>query len=88
MIQIILSILILLTSFPAGYLLAYLTRDELVAGRKWFFVLGVVGVVWALGVGFLSVDFVLKLSIILGLFYISIVSLVCVYLSYEKKFVK
>lgn len=35
-IKIILDILVMLTSLPAGYFLAWLCKDELVDGRKWF----------------------------------------------------
>ena len=34
--QILLTILVLVLAFPAGYLLAYLCKDELIDGRKWF----------------------------------------------------
>ena len=32
----LLEILILICAVPAGYLISYLTKEELVAGRKWF----------------------------------------------------
>ena len=35
----ILEIVILLLAIPIGYLIAWLAKDELVAGKKWFRVL-------------------------------------------------
>ncbi len=32
----LLEILIFVASFPIGYLLAYMTKEELASGRKWF----------------------------------------------------
>jgi len=32
----LLEIILLILAIPVGYLLAYLTKDELVQGRKWF----------------------------------------------------
>jgi ABC-type Fe3+ transport system permease subunit len=39
------EIIVLLLSIPVGYLIAYLARDELVQGRKWFKVLMILAVV-------------------------------------------
>ena len=36
---ILLSIIILLTAIPVGWLLAWLFNDELVDGKKWFYVI-------------------------------------------------
>ena len=41
----VLEIIILILAIPLGFLIAYLARDELVSGRKWFYVLIVVGVI-------------------------------------------
>jgi len=35
----IIEIIILLSAIPIGYLIAWLAKDELVAGKKWFRVL-------------------------------------------------
>ncbi len=78
--------LILLAGFPAGYLLAYLCRDELVAGRKWFLLLSALSLIAAIAVSFTGLLF--KFTIILTLFFIIIISLVAVWKSYDKKFVK
>lgn len=84
----LLLILVLLSSFPIGYLLAYLCRDELVQGRKWFILLGVIALAASLVMAFLSIDKAIKFSIILALFYIAIVSFISCYKSYAKKFVR
>ena len=48
------ELLVLLLGVPVGLLLAWLCRDELVAGRKWLRAVLVVSVV--VGVGFLFAD--------------------------------
>ena len=35
----ILELIIMMLAIPSGYLIAWLARDELVAGRKWFYIL-------------------------------------------------
>lgn len=79
-----LIILVMITSLPVGYLLAYLCREELVPGRKWFISLGVISFASAI----LLIIFYRKLEIILILIYIGITSLINLYLSYNKKFVR
>lgn len=78
--------LILLGGFPVGYLLAWLARDELVAGRRWFLVLAVVSLLVAVAVSFTG--FYLKPVVIISLFFIIIISLVGTWKSYDKKFIK
>lgn len=39
------EILILLAAVPTGYLIAWLARDELIAGRKYFRILIILGLV-------------------------------------------
>jgi len=48
----LLEVIILILAIPVGFLIAYLARDELVAGRKWFKAIIIVGVVVGIG-GFL-----------------------------------
>jgi len=79
----ILTLIILISAFPLGYLLAYLCRDELKQGRKWFILLFVVSLVASLIVAFLNFEF--KFSIILTLFYICIISLISTWKSYDFK---
>jgi len=86
MIKELLVIVVLISSFPLGYLLAYLCRDELVQGRKWFLSLAVLSLISSFFVVFLN--FKGKFAVILSLFYIAIVSLISLYLSYNKKFIK
>lgn len=83
-----LLILILASSFPVGYFLAWLTREELVSGRKYFILLSSLSVLCSLIIAFLDIEQKMRLTIILSLFYISIVSLISIYLSYNKRFVK
>jgi len=84
--QTLIYALILLAGFPAGYLLAWLARDELVAGRKWFFILAAVSLISAIIISFTG--FYLKFPVILALFFIIIISLVAVWKSYDKRWVK
>ncbi len=79
-------IVILLLAFPAGYLLAYLARDELVLGRKWFVLLSVVSLISAVIISFTNLE--LKFLIILSLFFIIIISLIAVWKSHDLKWVK
>ena len=81
-----LNLLILLSSIPAGFILAWLARDELVVGRKWFNLLTGLCIIAALVVAFLDIE--VKFIIILTLFYITIVALISSYKSYDKKWVK
>ena len=84
--QNLLYALILLAGFPAGYLLAWLARDELVAGRKWFLMLSAVSFLAAIVIVF--VEFSLKFTIILSLFSIIIISQISVWKSHDKRWVK
>ena len=82
MAQILFPILILLLAFPSGYLLAYLCRDELVQGRKWFKILA--GISTISGVIFLFFN----LAISLALIFMGIASFISYVRSYNRKFVK
>jgi len=72
MLTLILSILVLLTSIPAGLLIAWLTKEELKAGKKWFKILvlaGVLGMIigifyknWAVALTFAYMAIVAGLS--------------------------
>ncbi len=78
MLKILLAILILILSFPSGYLLAYLCRDELIAGRKWFKLLALISFILAI------VFLFFNLTIALACIFISIVSLISLSKSYQK----
>jgi len=80
--QLLFEILVLILAFPAGYLLAYLCRDELVTGRKWFRLLALISG-WV-GVFFLFFNFTIAFS----LFFIAIVSLISYEKSKDRKWVK
>ena len=83
--QNLLYVIILLCAFPAGYLLAWLARDELVAGKKWFIALAIVSVVAIVPVIiFLGIN----LAIILTLLFLAIICLMAVWKSYDKKWVR
>ena len=76
------EMIILVLAFPIGYLLAYLTRDELKQGRKWFKLIILIS---AAG----SIIFLWSnLTISLTLAFISIATIICLIKSYDKKFVK
>lgn len=82
MLKEILAILVLLLAFPSGYLLAYLCRDELLEGRKWFKLLAFLSFI--LAIVFLFFDLTATLTCI----FISIVSIISLIKSYDKKFAK
>jgi len=81
MIKELLLAIVLLLGIPAGYLLAWLCKEELVLGRKWFLVILVLSLVS--GVVFLFFNLISSLTS----FFIVIISLISLILSYNKKFV-
>jgi len=81
-----LYVAIIILAFPVGYLLSYLARDELVAGRKWFYSLTIVSLVVAAMLGF--INFAFKLPSIFALVFMIIISLIAVWKSHDKMFVK
>ena len=84
--QNLLYILVLVAGFPVGYLLAWLARDELVAGRKWFLMLSAACLIVAIVLAFFELTY--KFTTIMSLFFIIIISQVAVWKSYDKKFIK
>ena len=84
MLKELLLILVLASSYPVGLLLAYLTRDELVSGRKWFKAISVLTLVVAIAFLVLYRNY----AIILTLIYIVIVSFISLRKSYDKQFVR
>jgi hypothetical protein len=77
-----LAVLVLVLAFPTGYLLAYLTRDELVQGRNWFKIIVLISAVSSI------VFIFFNLTISLTLVFASIATIICLIKSYDKKFVK
>jgi len=78
-------IFILLAAFPSGYLLAWLAKDELIAGQKWFIALAIISLISAVLISF--TEFIFKFPSILSLFFLSIICLIAVWKSYDKKWV-
>jgi len=82
MIEMIIVAVVLASAFPVGYFLAYLCREELVMGRKWFKMIS-----WAcLAVIFVLLFVYRNYSVILTLTYIAVVSLISAHKSYDRKF--
>ena len=86
--QIIISIAVLLLALPLGYLLAWLTREELVQGRNAFSLLMAASIIIIIVLLFVSLEINLKLSLVFALLFIFIASAVSMRKSYDKKFVK
>jgi len=82
-IKILLDVIVMLTSIPIGYFLAWLCKDEIVY-RKWIFVIFYSFVV----VFIVAFIFFSQLSIILSLVYMIIVTLISILKSKDKKFLK
>ncbi len=78
-----LSLILLILAVPSGFLIAWLCRDELVAGKRWFKILVALGLLTFILFFFLG-NYAIALS---GLF-ISIVSLVSFIKSRDKKWTK
>ncbi len=68
---------VLLTSIPVGFLIAWMSRDELKAGRKWFFALTTISFLLAIIFYFFK-----NITLALTMIYIFVVSLI----SYIKSF--
>ena len=82
------EILILLTSIPLGYLLAFLTKEELVISRKYHLILIILSLI-SIPITFLiNIAENMKLTIIYTLLYIALATSVSLYKSYDRKFVK
>jgi drug/metabolite transporter (DMT)-like permease len=79
----LIEIIILLLAVPARFLIAWMARDELVDGRKWFAALAVVSFI--LGALFFILG---KNEIGLSLAFILVVSLISYWKSFDKKWVK
>ena len=75
--------IILLLGIPAGFLIAYLANDELVAGRRWFLGLILVGAL--AGAGFVYVE---NWAIALSLGFVIIVSCISYWKSFDKKWTR
>jgi len=84
--MVILYIIILLLAFPTGYLLAYLARDELIAGKKWFLLLALASLISSIALSFMNFSF--KFPSILALFFIIMISLMAIWKSHDKKWTK
>jgi len=76
---IISSLIVLLTAIPIGLFLAWLCKDELVIGRKWFKV--IIGSFSVLLLG--SLIFYRNLSVLLSLGYMLIVTYVSLHKSFS-----
>jgi hypothetical protein len=77
------EILLLIVGIPAGYLIAYLARDEIVVGRSWFLVLIALGV-FAGVFGF----YIGRAEIGWGGLFIIVVAGISYFKSFDKGFVK
>jgi len=73
------EILVIFVAIPLGYWVAYLARDELVIGRKWFLLVMIVSAIMAV-MSFVFRDTVIGFS--------SLFILLFTYISYWKSFDK
>jgi len=79
----IIEIILLILAVPAGLLIAYLARDELIQGQKWFKILviaslALAGLFWMMNLDYIS----------LTLVFIAIASFVSLVKSKDKKWVR
>ncbi|MAG38069.1 hypothetical protein CMI45_01630 [Candidatus Pacearchaeota archaeon] len=77
------NLLLLLFAFPVGYLIAWLSRDELVAYKKYFRILIILGILG--GIGFQIYGFV---AVSLTMWFVAIIGLVSFLLAGNKRFVR
>ncbi len=81
---IMLSFGVLLTALPIGWMLAWLCKDELVQGRKWF-----VRIIISFSALFLaSLIFYRNVSVLFSLSYMVVVTYVSLHKSKDEKFVR
>lgn len=79
----LLEIIILALAFPVGFLLAYMTKEELVQGRKWFrviIIVSILGSIWF----FLTKQAYISLTLL----FILIATFVSYIKSFDKKWTK
>ena len=81
--KMLLEILILIASFPIGYLLAYTTKEELFSGRKWFKIIILLLII--LSIIFLIIN---KIAVFYTLLFILIVVLISFIKSFDKKWTR
>lgn len=79
----VLIILLIVLAFPVGLLIAWMARDELKDGRKWFKVLIIISVI--LGIILLAIK---KYAEALTLLFIIIFTGISLWKSYDKKWIK
>jgi len=78
-----LQITILFLAIPVGYLIAWSSKDELLVGRKWFFIISIASFILAIFFLYLKNN-----SIAFALFYLAIIALVSYKKSFDKKWAK
>jgi hypothetical protein len=79
----LITTIIMLLSIPVGYLIAYLCKDELLVGRRWFIILCLTSFI----IG--SIFFLINSNLIaLACFFITIVSSVSFWKSFDKSWTK
>jgi hypothetical protein len=83
MISTILLIFIMALAFPIGYLLAYMCKDELLAGRSWFLALSLISFIAGSWFFLSDVNY-----ISLSCFFAAIISGVAYWKSFDKRLTK
>jgi len=86
MIQEMLVILLLATAFPAGLLIAYCTKDELISGRTYFKLIFAISLFLSIVLFLIEIFSSSSLSHSLTFAYLSILSVVSYAKSNNKKF--
>ena len=81
MILLAVALLLFVLAFPLGFAIAYLARDELIAGRKWFLALMAVSLIFGVYFAYLG-----NYPVSISLAFIFIVTLVSFIKSKDKKF--
>jgi hypothetical protein len=85
MIGVLVAVLGLLLAFPAGWLLAYLCRDELVIYRNWFKAIILISFITSVIIAF--INFKEKWTIIFSLMFLIIISGISLFKGFDKKFI-
>lgn len=85
--EVILSVVGVILAFPAGLVMARLTRDELVKGRKFFEML-IIAALFTLFASFFIEDRRLTFALMLTMVFTIIVSLISLYKSFDRNFLR
>ncbi|MFH1500395.1 MAG: hypothetical protein ABIE22_00425 [archaeon] len=82
--NIILIVVVLFSAIPVGYLIAWLARDELEAGKRWFWLIMIVGELVIIFSSIIGISG----DAVLGTFYLVVMAFIALIKSGDKEWTK